>query len=51
MTTPRRASATGRGKDTERIIGDNDSLRVLFVVGAYFSDSVGAVKRPCQRER
>ena len=41
----------GRGKDTERIIGDNDSLRVLFVVGAYFSGSVGAVKRPCQRER
>ena len=31
--------------------GDNDSLRVLFVVGPYFSGSVGAVKRPCQRER
>ena len=41
----------GGEKHTERIIGDNDSLRVLFVVRPYFSGSVGGVKRPCQRER
>ena len=41
----------GGEKTRSESLSPNDSLRVLFVVGAYFSGSVGGVKRPCQRER
>ena len=49
--TPVELRLRGGEKTRSESLGDNDSLRVLFVVGAYFSGSVGGVKRPCQRER